>query len=382
MLKELADWLRSASGSLPEIEKKIMELTTQVTTGVRANQIEVESALKTNAQLIKESIIETGQEIGKASKELNRHFRELAEKTSQQASTTEGKILELAQHLSKSIESNQKEVNKALTANTESIRISVREVGQALDNTSQDFKNKLIGVVTTTNDGIIRITKTLIDAIETNQKQVNDTLTTNTQSMKTTVDGVGRGLGKMNEDFNAYVGTLTKQSAKSIEANQKEVDNALKEHAELIGTSVKAVGQALDHASQDFKNKLIGFVAITSENVTNLTKTLTNAIEDNQRRVDNALTTNSQSIKGSIETTAQNLSKTNEAINNHLTESAKRTKEHVVALDAALTEELTKSLVSLGRQLAALSEKFVKDYSPLTEKLRDVVNIAKGLPHQ
>ena len=34
---------------------------------------------------------------------------------------------------------------------------------------------------------------------------------------------------------------------------------------------------------------------------------------------------------------------------------------------------------TLSRQLASLSAKFVEDYAPLTDKLREVVQISKGL---
>ena len=44
-----------------------------------------------------------------------------------------------------------------------------------------------------------------------------------------------------------------------------------------------------------------------------------------------------------------------------------------------MTEELTKALESFGRQLAALSEKFVNDYTPLTERLRDILTIAEKI---
>jgi hypothetical protein len=32
----------------------------------------------------------------------------------------------------------------------------------------------------------------------------------------------------------------------------------------------------------------------------------------------------------------------------------------------------------MGEQLGALSEKFVQDYSPLTERLHDLVNLAEN----
>ena len=50
------------------------------------------------------------------------------------------------------------------------------------------------------------------------------------------------------------------------------------------------------------------------------------------------------------------------------------------ALDGALEQELSQSLKSLGRQLGSLSRRFVEDYTPLTDKLREVVEIANSLP--
>ena len=55
----------------------------------------------------------------------------------------------------------------------------------------------------------------------------------------------------------------------------------------------------------------------------------------------------------------------------------------VQTMESTLDKQLTGSIEALGAELAALSEKFVEDYDPLTEKLRDVLTIAKGiLPKQ
>jgi hypothetical protein len=55
--------------------------------------------------------------------------------------------------------------------------------------------------------------------------------------------------------------------------------------------------------------------------------------------------------------------------NRQIAEMVAKTKDQIAALDRALSEELTKSLESFGRQLSALSEKFVSDYTPLTDRL-------------
>jgi hypothetical protein len=66
-------------------------------------------------------------------------------------------------------------------------------------------------------------------------------------------------------------------------------------------------------------------------------------------------------------------------VNKQILESQKQLTENFAALDKNLEEELRKSLNTLGQQLTSLSEKFVQDYSPLTERLREIVNISKGV---
>ena len=51
----------------------------------------------------------------------------------------------------------------------------------------------------------------------------------------------------------------------------------------------------------------------------------------------------------------------------------------VEQLDEVLEAELTKSLNSLGSQLVTISEKFADDYTPLADKLKEVVTIVEGV---
>ena len=78
-----------------------------------------------------------------------------------------------------------------------------------------------------------------------------------------------------------------------------------------------------------------------------------------------------------------NIDATMERTSSHITrlleENGKTISKSVEKLDATLEEELKKSITSLGRQLASLSEKFVSDYSPLTEKLQRLVETSKRI---
>lgn len=73
---------------------------------------------------------------------------------------------------------------------------------------------------------------------------------------------------------------------------------------------------------------------------------------------------------------ADSLKRSQKDVNEELTKSLETIRQGIISLDKGLQEELTKSLETLGRQLASLSEKFVADYSPLTDRLRDIVHMA------
>ncbi len=87
-----------------------------------------------------------------------------------------------------------------------------------------------------------------------------------------------------------------------------------------------------------------------------------------------------------VDETASNLENIEEKIvagntqmNEHISEISERIEDQVIRVDRAMDEELRKALVSFGQQLAALSEKFVEDYTPLTDRLREVVNMARAV---
>lgn len=72
----------------------------------------------------------------------------------------------------------------------------------------------------------------------------------------------------------------------------------------------------------------------------------------------------------------QGMQAANEEFNTQMRGMIEATKAQVVTLDSALSEELTKSLESFGRQMASLSSKFAQDYGPITERLQQVLRIA------
>ena len=61
----------------------------------------------------------------------------------------------------------------------------------------------------------------------------------------------------------------------------------------------------------------------------------------------------------------------------HVEAMTDKTEKQMRLLDQSMEKELTEALQTFGYQLTALSEKFVNDYIPLTDRLREILLIAE-----
>lgn len=113
------------------------------------------------------------------------------------------------------------------------------------------------------------------------------------------------------------------------------------------------------------------------QRITAIAAELAQAAEKNQQTMSRAIEESSASISRTLQAASERTAKSAEDHQKQIAQLVAKSREQIDLLDAALSEELKKSLESLGGQLAALSEKFVSDYKPLTERLREVVRIAE-----
>jgi hypothetical protein len=125
-----------------------------------------------------------------------------------------------------------------------------------------------------------------------------------------------------------------------------------------IGVAIGTLSQLSDKAKSLFP-QLEQNVQLVMQNANTLVDNTNRKINDQVQLLDR----NYETMRRQIEST--------------INETSKLLESQVSKLDEELGKELTKSLTSLGNQLASLSQKFVQDYTPLTERLRDVIGIGR-----
>jgi DNA anti-recombination protein RmuC len=149
----------------------------------------------------------------------------------------------------------------------------------------------------------------------------------------------------------------------ALESQREHLHGALTH----LGSLLKAAGDGvprLEEKITELTCQIETSVRKTSEKLAAASKELTRNVQDSQAEMQKILVQNAAAIHREMSSNLQQLSA--------------QTKDQVVTLDRALTQELEKSIRTLGEHLTSLSRRFVDDYAPLTESLRQVVQMARA----
>lgn len=218
---------------------------------------------------------------------------------------------------------------------------------------------------------VLELVQQLANAVTSNQREIDRVLSANAQSQTSLVESLRTSMAKLGQDTVKQLADFSQELTAAIQFGQRLANDALTLAQQ---TNQKAMSTAQEIATKAIQNAQTE----TSKALSDLQQNVSIALRENSDVLKNAVSSNTDLIRTTVQQSNETLSKTNQDFNKHVAEMSAKTKEQVTALDAALSEELTKSLESLGRQLSALSEKFVQDYTPLTDQLRKVVQLGRS----
>lgn len=143
--------------------------------------------------------------------------------------------------------------------------------------------------------------------------------------------------------------------------------------SEIALKSISERSQALVESANKLEKLLSAYDGYQSRLSDNL-----EAFASLSREAETAFPIIENNLKTLTEDFAKAVRASSDQVEKTVGQTSKRLEDQVTALDAALQEELTKSLSSLGNQLASLSGKFVSDYTPLTIQLEKLVRVASN----
>ncbi|MBU2711426.1 hypothetical protein [Zooshikella harenae] len=138
----------------------------------------------------------------------------------------------------------------------------------------------------------------------------------------------------------------------------------LEDYLQLLGTIVNSASSGLPKLE---------------ERIISLTSGLADTLTMNQQQMKQLMTETANDLVMDHRNLSTQLQRYQQVLDKQGESLVGLTEKHWQQLDSVLTSQLNKSLETFGYQLTALSEKFVSDYAPLTEKLRKIITIAEAM---
>lgn len=306
-----------------------------------------------------------------------------------------------------------KEINETQIEASKRENEQLRRIERALcgegDTTLLTQIQKLRTIISDKQDDLIKefreFTKTMA---ENNSKALIDALTQVMRDFNTKInEQFGENFKQLNQAVERIL-IWQENYKEQIELMLEQLDMSVDiiDKAEQSITSMKTDFSSIAATSEDLKKLIMLFSSeietikgisesarnafpIIEDNITKLTKGFADKVNLTTEELNNITKRQRESTNQQIQfvnETHKNLTENmtkimqsmNSQIDSFMKQNADRIAKQVSELDQALQEELTKSLNSLASQLGSLSSKFAQDYTPITNKLKEIIQSFDG----
>lgn len=274
-----------------------------------------------------------------------------------QTETSEQQLNLLIQHTEENNQQLARHQTEMVEANTRALSSAIKEIisdfndrieVQYGDNFRQlnESVGRMLEWQTAHQDNIAGMVKQLETATAQMEQATTsyERLMTQTESFSSVAEGMDAlltGLNQQSEQLAKYLESMAgmvQQAQTGLPDLEKRIGSLTTGLADAIEQQNTRLSQVIDQTGREWLDGSNKLATELSEGVTHV----------HQQLVDQAARTLSQSDR------------------------------QLQELDTALQEQLTQSLQTFGYQLTALSEKFVNDYTPLTERLQSLIKAAEN----
>ncbi|WP_315281314.1 hypothetical protein [Fusobacterium hwasookii] len=174
------------------------------------------------------------------------------------------------------------------------------------------------------------------------------------------IDDINRGVKGSTDSIMEIMEDSLKKIENNFDKSLENTDLKLKETSENIFTGIEKF-------NTDFSNNMKEQLDIFISNNENYSAGISRLVKGTLEAIDESEKNNSKMIDENL----KQIEKLNTELNNHL-------KVHVENIEKGLQDSLNRSLDSLGEVMAKISDRFAKDYGPLADKLKEIVELSNN----
>ncbi len=299
-------------------------------------------------------------------------FSTLAENAGSAFPIIEARLNQLTDGFSTVVQETIDNSHASMQNQREALANQSQQLGTTVENTGNRIQQQTEAVFERTSE---RVEQVIADAFQDYRSALED----QSQQLQSTIITTNRGLEDTLQNQSTHLQTMVENASGRLEEIANRFSTVVREAIDNSHASVQSLQEAvrefsvhvtesIDNSHADMARQREAFQNVTVQVesvIQNISQQLKRTIEDLTRDLGNTVQAQSTLLRSETERFFQG--------------STERMDQQFQRLDTALQQELEKSINSLGRQLASLSSRFVADYTPLTEQLRRVVQIARRL---
>jgi hypothetical protein len=271
------------------------------------------------------------------------------------------------------LETSTKKVASHLTDATSSMKDMIAAQKETLASTGTEFKNvvnqTLRDLSKETQDSIRNYQDSLQEVVKRQLNSIDDSIKETHSVVNKTIQNVGaefeKAIKNQSESMNKTIATAGESFKSVIQETAKEFEVM----AETIAESINTQEQTLKNVSQDVK------VAI-DKTLRELTEQSKASAKEYETSLHNIIMSQFNTVKDSVNAASKDF---NRLLAENTDKSASALQQAMMQMDKDLQAALKNAIETMGKHLATLSNQFVQDYRPLTERLKEVVKIAEDL---
>ena len=271
----------------------------------------------------------------------------------------------------------------SLASQIQKMRYETNDNLKNLNNSFNEFAEKM-----TENN-----TKSLIEAIEQVMKDFNTKIN---EQIGDNFRRLNEGVEKLvvwQDNYKNQMAEMIEQfttASKGIETAKDNLSNIADKMENLprAAGDMKTLIETTQAQINDLGDKMSAFVEM-KDKATNVMPDIEKKLSEMSENVSNLVTqmvtnlnASSQNLQENVQKQLQDMQTSSNTFNDFLKEAIRESTDNlngqIKKLDEAMQEELSRVMKLMSDRLVSLSNKFVEDYTPLTERLKQIINLSRS----
>lgn len=349
-LNTLVEISKEAKQFIPALNETLTQATNNITISSSLAHEQIAKLHNLAQENITKSIQETTELAQKAIQNIDYYL-----------ATTQNSINKTSEQISSLSNNATENMDKYLKEAQDSVAISAKEISSLSNKATESIDQYLGNVVNNLehHDTILQ------QSFNATNKAIENTTSTLEKNVTDFHKDLKNKLDDVNIKFKDNLNDLNNKTNHIIE---KQI-NVMNENIEKISIS------AIEKLDKDIQNMLKRLKDI-SDSMIKMINTHESELNNAFDKTNRAISASTDKLERSALEVTQNISDRLVEMNKQNTEALRKTTENV---NKNLEDVMGESMKQFANQLALISNKFAQDYTPLAEKLREVVQISRRI---